>query len=240
MPSEIRTHLDKKEVSELGRAATIADDYALTHKGNRAIHQLQKNANALGKEANAEFQKGDIQQNPNAEKSAGKKGIIPTRSHCKKKGHEMSDCWFLEKNPVKMNKSPNALVAEPKEFQNDIKSEEVIALVKKPNAERIKQRFKPFISDVFVAIKDEKEEWKPVKILRDTGASQTLLLQDALPLSEKSSTGASILIQGVGCNDVNVPLHDIILKSDMVSGPVVVGVRPTISPYRGNCPVTRK
>ena len=104
--------MDEKEVNELGRAATIVDDYALTHKGNRVIHQLQQNANAPGKKANAKFQKGDIQQNLNAEKSAGKKGIIPTCSHCKEKGHKMFDCWFLEKNPVKMNKSPNALVVE--------------------------------------------------------------------------------------------------------------------------------
>ena len=44
VPSEIQTQLDEAEANELDRAATIADDYASMHKGNRAVHQLQKNA----------------------------------------------------------------------------------------------------------------------------------------------------------------------------------------------------
>ena len=41
----------------------------------------------------------------------------------------------------------------------------------------------------------------PVKILHDTGATQSLLLQGVLPLTKKSSAGASVLVQGVelGC-----------------------------------------
>ena len=39
----------------------------------------------------------------------------------------------------------------------------------------------------------------PIKILRDTGASQSLILADTLPFSEKTSSGTSVLIQGVEC-----------------------------------------
>ena len=62
----------------------------------------------------------------------------------------------------------------------------------------------------------------PITILRDTGASQSLILADTLPFSEKASSGTSVLIQGVECGFVNVPLHNIYLFSDLVKGPVLL------------------
>ena len=72
----------------------------------------------------------------------------------------------------------------------------------------------------------------PIKILRDTGASQSLILADTLPFSEKTSSGTSVLIQGVECGFVNVPLRNIYLSSDLVTGLVVVGIRPSL-PFKG-------
>ena len=72
----------------------------------------------------------------------------------------------------------------------------------------------------------------PIKILRDTGASQSLILADTLPFSEKTSSGTSVLIQGVECGFVNVPLHNIYLSSDLVTGFVAVGIRPSL-PFKG-------
>ena len=39
-----------------------------------------------------------------------------------------------------------------------------------------------------------------------------------LSLSEESSSGASVLIQGVECGLIKVPLHHVNLSSDFVSG----------------------
>ena len=64
--------------------------------------------------------------------------------------------------------------------------------------------------------------------MRDTGASQSLLLDNILPLSEKTSVNRSVEIQGVELGSVQVPLHMIHLKSDLVSGPVIVGIRPSL------------
>ena len=68
----------------------------------------------------------------------------------------------------------------------------------------------------------------PITILRDTGASQSLILAGTLPSSEKTSSGTSVLIQGVECGFVNVPLHNIYLSSNLVNGPVAVGIRQTL------------
>ena len=41
-----------------------------------------------------------------------------------------------------------------------------------------------------------------IKILRDTGAFQSLILADVLPFSEKSFSGFCVLIQGVECEHI--------------------------------------
>ena len=67
------------------------------------------------------------------------------------------------------------------------------------------------------------------KILRDTGASQSLILADILPFSEKTSSGSSVLIQSVECGTVNIPLHHVNLSSDLVIGLVVKGFHLLLS-----------
>ena len=72
----------------------------------------------------------------------------------------------------------------------------------------------------------------PIKSLRDKGASQSLILADILPFSEKTSSGTSVLIQGVECGTVNIPLHHVNLSSDLVTGLVVIGITPFL-PFKG-------
>ena len=76
----------------------------------------------------------------------------------------------------------------------------------------------------FVSLSGDNCPPIPIKILRDTGASQSLILADILPFSEKTSSGTSVLIQGVECGTVNIPLHHVNLSSDLVTGLVVKGV----------------
>ena len=87
--------------------------------------------------------------------------------------------------------------------------------------------YEPFLSDGFVSLNSDFAQSTPITILRNTGASQSLILADTLPFSEKSSSVTSVLIQGVECGFVNVPLHNIYLSSDLVNGPVTVHGDPT-------------
>ena len=89
----------------------------------------------------------------------------------------------------------------------------------------------PFISKGFVSV-GKGVKSVPICILRDTGAIQSLLVEDTLPLSEKTATGSQVLIQGIELGVIPVPLHRVHLSSDLVSGPVTVGVRPTL-PFTG-------
>ena len=60
----------------------------------------------------------------------------------------------------------------------------------------------------------------------------TFFLADTLPFCDRTSSGTGVLIQGVECEFVNVPLHNINLSSDLVKGPVAVGIRQTL-PFKG-------
>lgn len=68
----------------------------------------------------------------------------------------------------------------------------------------------------------------PVKILRDTWASESFILESVLPFSTDLSTGNNVLVRGIGLQVVSVPLHRINLQSDLVQGEVAIAVCPSL------------
>ena len=104
---------------------------------------------------------------------------------------------------------------------------------KEPETDSVMEIYEPFLSDDFVSLNSDFAQSTPITILRDTGTSQSLILADTLPFfEEETSSGTSVLIQGVECGFVNVPYHNIYLSSDLVKGPVAVGIRQTL-PFKG-------
>ena len=57
-----------------------------------------------------------------------------------------------------------------------------------------------------------------ITILHVTGASQSLLAEEVIPLSDKTATGDHVLISGVELGYTSVPLHKGLMKSNSVSG----------------------
>lgn len=84
--------------------------------------------------------------------------------------------------------------------------------------------FVPFVMDGFVSMPGGSHK-VPVKMLRDTAASQSIILEGMLPFSE-SAVGCDVPVLGFGMEDIGVPLHRVCVESDLVSGVVTVGVRP--------------
>ena len=56
------------------------------------------------------------------------------------------------------------------------------------------ENYKPFIPEGVVSLVGDENSSQKVKILRDTGATQSLMLDSVLPLSENSFTLANVLI----------------------------------------------
>ena len=100
-------------------------------------------------------------------------------------------------------------------------------------SDSIMEIFEPFISDGFVSLSSNFCNATSVRILRDTGASQSLLLADTLPFDDNSTSGRSVLIKGVDSSSYTaVPLHNVFLSSDIVSGPVTLGIKSSL-PFEG-------
>ncbi|KAJ8038116.1 hypothetical protein HOLleu_19101 [Holothuria leucospilota] len=244
---DIKTHLEENKADNLKEVANLADQYALTHKFGK-VGQTQnkgqfsrpnkKYGNSSGTTGNSGSQSGSISPTNSGKKqpdssrqkndqASSNKAAFKDIScgFCHKKGHTMANCFTLAKLK-ETETAPNALaIAE--------NSSEVVVTLRPNSNDKIKEEYLPFVSEGFISL-DGNSAHPPVKIkiLRDTGATQSLLLDGVLPLSDSTSTGANVLIQGVECGFISVPLHKINLKSDLVSGSVIVGVRPTL-PVKG-------
>ncbi|KAJ8033376.1 Protein split ends [Holothuria leucospilota] len=244
---DIKTHLEENKADKLSEVANLADHYALTHKFSKVGRTQNKGqfsrpnkkyGNNSGTTGNSGSQSGSISPTNSGKKqpdsSRQKNDQVSSNKaafkdiscgFCHKKGHTMANCFTLAK--LKETETASNALA------NVENSSEVVVTLRPNSNDKIKEEYLPFVSEGFIS-PDGNSAHPPVKIkiLRDTGATQSLLLDGVLPLSDSTSTGANVLIQGVECGFISVPLHKINLKSDLVSGSVIVGVRPTL-PVKG-------
>ena len=236
----IKNYITEQKASTLSKAAEMADEYFLSHK-----HLLQKGSPQQTFQRSFHSNKNRFEGSSSSNKTTDSKPSDtkstfqksqwnssqdhrPTCFYCRKKGHVISECITRQRDQKAKGKEafPNALTTfktEPKSF---IPKSEVSK--DKCNYDFVQEVYEPFLSEGIVSLLHDKSITKPIRILRDTGASQSLILAEAIPLSEKSHSGKSVLIQGVECGLVTVPLHHVNLKSDLVSGTVTVGVRPSL------------
>ena len=54
------------------------------------------------------------------------------------------------------------------------------------------------------------------------------MLDSVLPFTENSFTGANVLISGVEMGVLEVPLHEVNIKSSLINGNIVIGIRPSL------------
>ena len=254
--SDVKAFLNEREVENLETAARLADDYALTHKASFVNKPYpRKPYNPQSKQITPQSKPYSPQSGPKANPSnptdnsspkpkfsSENKGQNPLSqpicNYFKKTGHIISECLALKRKKERENQDsakPTGLTSLKAKPRSCIQEENPIltrTCKESVSEDSIMEIYEPFLSDGFVSLNSDSAQSTPIKILRDTGASQSLILADTLPFSEKSSSGTSVLIQGVECGFVNVPLHNIYLSSDLVTGPVAVGIRPSL-PFKG-------
>ena len=126
----------------------------------------------------------------------------------KREGHIIDNCFRLKRNNERKAASgvPTGL--------SSVKSYSYLGIDR--TSQKLKsdymERYKPFISEGHVSLVGDNSDWKQIQILRDTGATQSLMLQNILPLSEESATGARVLISGIELGTLDVPLHRVNLR----------------------------
>ena len=249
--TDIKAYLDEQKVNELEKAAVLADDFALTHKHKFSPHfqnrspktnrkyfsqnsnwQLGNKVSSTGLKGNSNFRSDNPRQKSDEQKGNQKISSIKC-AQCGRKGHISSDCfqivgypdWHsLGKRTDKPSKgNPVGLIG----LKSGLSVDQL----------GCNEKYQPFISKGLVSLNGKNS--KEITILRDTGATQSILLENVLPISKDSDTGAKVLISGVELGTVEIPLHKIELDSDLVKGEVIVGVRhslpvPGISLILGN------
>ena len=226
--SDVKTFLDEKQVETLEEAARLADDYYLTHKVSfiakpNPISSHPQNKSMSGNSSGMPSQSNTPKPNSTSETESQYPLSRPTCNYCKKPGHLVSECLKLKRKFERDEAKSTGLTTLRPRPQSSIKTN-TTDIVTKPKSDSTMEIFEPFMLNGFVSLSGDNCPPTPIKILRDTGASQSLILADILPFSEKTSSGTSVLIQGVECGTVNIPLHHVNLSSDLVTGLVVIGI----------------
>ena len=95
-------------------------------------------------------------------------------------------------------------------------------------SESVPAVFLPFISDGYVSLVGDSLKVL-VKILRETQTAFDSFIQASmLPFSNESHTGCWVPIVGMEMKVLQVPLHKVVLQSDLFQGELTVGVRPAL------------
>ena len=103
-------------------------------------------------------------------------------------GHIVSDCPVLKRKREKQEGlKPTGLTSLNLTPQSCVKDQNPVQ-AKVPEADSVMEIYEPFLSDRFVSLNSGIAQSTPITILRDTGASQSLILADTLPFSEKTSS----------------------------------------------------
>ncbi|XP_073809789.1 uncharacterized protein [Danio rerio] len=206
VPSALSTYLNEQKADTLHKAATLADDFVLTHK----ITFKEKPREKVFAEAPVSLPR----------KSLRIRSTVPTDEracfYCKNSSHLIASCPVLRKKGkakhvglISVDSSSNFNCTSESDFNPT------------------KDGYAPFLHYGTVSISSMSKP-VPVRILRDTGASLSIILKGVLPLSEETATGSAVLVRGFEMGVADVPLHKISLQSELVSGDVIVGVRASL------------
>lgn len=172
-----------------------------------------------------------------------------TCAYCKQSGHHIRDCSKLkgkDKRPESVlatscilnlpisdpatssfNQTPNPTVLSAGSNNLTGSQNHVLAGDDLPSCV---DQFRPFRSFGTVSCTETSTKY-PIHILRDTGASHSLVLKGVIPDLEDCYLGQSVLIQGIsGC--IAVPLARVHLNSDLAKGYFTVGVQESL-PVQG-------
>ena len=208
--SDVKTFLDEKQVETLEEAARLADDYYLTHKVSfiakpKPTSSHPQNKFMSGNSSGMSSQSNTPKTNSTSETKSQYPLSRPTCNYCKKPGHLVSECLKLKRKLERDEAKPTGLTTHRPRPQSSIKTN-TFDIVTKPKYDSTMEIFEPFMLNGFVSLSGDNCPPTPIKILRDTGASQSLILADILPFSEKTSSGSSVLIQGVECRTVSLSI----------------------------------
>ena len=224
----IKVHLEDKDPKTLDEAAKLADSFDLVHK--------PKSTYMLPKKPTVPEVSKDQSNPPTSDGAKSESEPKPIRKKppecdfCHKKGHLRASCWKLygksasnadsKTKPVTTawtNSEPMEPKSQKAEFTEPLTDPQISLseTLRKAGASA-------FQAEGRVATSEKNPQGRPINVFRDTGAFQSLIRADALPLDANTATGQEIQIADM-CGTLRVPLHKIFLDSKVWSGEILVG-----------------
>ena len=256
----VRCHLNERDVKTLDEAARIADDYALTHKKllgsgfkNNSGRGFSKGGDNKPHNAPSGVDSAPKTGTESGKKTSGKPGQGGGKAevqcyYCKEFGHTTFTCPSLKKKKARQQaeqgEKPHGLVTIQGSHFGDMnnvtgkssllmtgrRSSATHSLGRDCHSSGEEAVENPFVSTGRVSV--DRSPPVSVKILRDTGASQTLLLSSTFEGMNIPEAVDFVVCKGIGGGSISVPLCKVHLESDLVNGDVIVGLIPDL-PMRG-------
>ena len=217
VPEEVRVHLSERKTDVNYEMAALADEYILTH---RKTKEKTCTGSRVKYKAELSPEGRPKEENRRTFQSSGRTVVC---YKCGKAGHIAIRC--------QLGKGPERNRTQPRKPQGAV------------TTARVDKSYGPWTKrGVIRGLHGGPVE---VSILRDTGASQSLLLREKLPKGIIEATRKTVMIEGIGGKRVKIPLCKITLKSQWKNGPIQVGVvdklpMKVISLIRGNEVKTKK
>ena len=196
VPEEVRVHLSERKTDVTYEMAALADEYILTH---RKTKEKTFTGNRVKFKAELSPEGRPKEENRRTFQSSSRTVVC---YKCGKAGHIAIRC--------QLGKGPERNQTQPRKPQGAV------------TTPRGNQSYRPWTKKGM--IRGPHGGPVEVSILRDTGASQSLLLRNKLPKRVIEATRETVMIEGIGGKRVKIPLCKITLKSQWKNGPIRVGV----------------
>ncbi|XP_068203040.1 uncharacterized protein [Palaemon carinicauda] len=200
---DLKTHLEDLKLDLLDTLAVAADEFFLSHKGNYRFSDKAKwgtKRNPSGKGASQSPGKRTEESPDRGEKPGSpKKGGKLVCWHCGQPGHIKEKCrlWLDKAKPVGLLGRDSTATDEC---------------------------FKKYVSEGVVSIKGQNRSERRVKLLRDTGAAQSIILRSVLPEGLSQGQGKFVLLGGFPRTVTACPLVELVLNSKWVKGPMSLAI----------------
>lgn len=198
VPENVVVHLNEQNVTKLSDAAVLADEFALTHR--TLFSSVHQSKTSLATESRVQDAlRVNVSKTSGGGKSSSKITDRRVCFYCLDPGHMIVDCKAWKQKATNIKPKGVAFVQSvPDLLAADTSS------------------YGPFLLKAYVSLAGDSVD-KSVQVLKDTGSAQSFVLGFFCP-SDVSYTGANVLVRGIEMGCISIPLHNVNLKFDLVTG----------------------
>ncbi|KAL0152376.1 hypothetical protein M9458_052099, partial [Cirrhinus mrigala] len=204
-------YLNEQKVNTVQQAAVLADEYTLLHK--TVFKRVSDNDVPLDNESFSDHKTKWVPSTLKSRKEC---------SYCHKIGHVKAECRCLKRKQERQEllsvQARGSVLVQTLPSPFTIPAPDLC--------------FQPFVFNGCVSLTNGNNGRKPVRILCDTGGSQSFILASTLDFCKDSACETSTIVQGIEMGYVTVPLHRVWVTSELASGCFEVAVRPSL-PVKG-------